>query len=121
VTGAQAAPAIAVEAVRKAYGSTVALDGASLAISSGSVHALLGENGAGKSTLVKLLSGLIRPDQGRIRVFDQQAELRTPSAAHRLGVQTAFQELTLLPDRRGECAAAVPTRRTARPVAGASG
>ena len=98
MTGAQAAPAIAVEAVRKAYGSTVALDGASLAISSGSVHALLGENGAGKSTLVKLLSGLIRPDQGRIRVFGQQAELRTPSAAHRLGVQTAFQELTLLPD-----------------------
>jgi ribose transport system ATP-binding protein len=98
VTDGAPVPAIAVETVRKAYGSTVALDGVTLSIAPGSAHALLGENGAGKSTLVKLLSGLIQPDQGRLRVFGQEARLNTPRAAHRLGVQTAFQELTLLPD-----------------------
>jgi len=91
-------PAIAVEAARKTYGSTVALDGVGLAIPVGSVHALLGENGAGKSTMVKLLSGLIRPDAGRIAIFGQPAELHSPREAHRLGIQTAFQELTLVPD-----------------------
>jgi ribose transport system ATP-binding protein len=93
-----AAPAISVETIRKAYGPTVALDGASFAAAPGSVHALLGENGAGKSTMVKLLSGLIRPDSGRIALFGQPAQLGSPRDAHRAGLQTAFQELTLVPD-----------------------
>ncbi len=92
------APAIAAEGVRKSYGSTVALDGVGLNVPAGSVHALLGENGAGKSTMVKLLSGLIRADAGRITIFGQAAELHSPRDAHGLGVQTAFQELTLVPD-----------------------
>ena len=54
--------ALRVDAVTKAYGATVALDGASFAVRAGEVHALLGENGAGKSTMVKLLSGLVQPD-----------------------------------------------------------
>ena len=92
------APAIAAEDVRKAYGSTVALDCVGLNVPAGSVHALLGENGAGKSTMVKLLSGLIRPDAGRITIFEVPVELHSPREAHRLGIQTAFQELTLVPD-----------------------
>lgn len=91
-------PAIVAEGLRKSYGSTVALDDVSLEIPPGHVHALLGENGAGKSTVVKLLSGLIRPDHGRIAIFGQIAALRSPRDAHRLGIQTAFQELTLIPD-----------------------
>ena len=54
-------PAIEVVNVRKAFGATVALDGASFSVQRGTVHALLGENGAGKSTIVKMLSGLVRP------------------------------------------------------------
>jgi ribose transport system ATP-binding protein len=92
------APAILVDTVHKAFGATVALAGASFAAAAGEVHALLGENGAGKSTMVKMLSGLIRPDSGRIALFGQTVELRSPRDAHALGLQTAFQELTLVPD-----------------------
>jgi ribose transport system ATP-binding protein len=91
-------PAVRVDGIRKAFGPTVALDAVSFAIMPGSVHALLGENGAGKSTLVKLLSGLARPTEGRLHIFGQEAALGTPRAAHRLGIQTAFQEMTLVRD-----------------------
>ena len=59
-------PAIAVVDLRKTFGATVAVNGVSFSIAPGSTHALLGENGAGKSTIVKLLSGLLRPDEGQI-------------------------------------------------------
>ncbi|MGB3540376.1 MAG: sugar ABC transporter ATP-binding protein [Mesorhizobium sp.] len=91
-------PAVRVDGIRKAFGPTVALDAVSFAIMPGSVHALLGENGAGKSTLVKLLSGLARSTEGRLHVFGQEAALSTPRAAHKLGIQTAFQEMTLVRD-----------------------
>src|ERR1700677_76112 len=90
--------AIAVEHVRKVYGATVAVDDVSFNISRGSVHALLGENGAGKSTVVKLLSGLVLPDSGRFTVFGREARLASPRASHARGIQTAFQEMTLVDD-----------------------
>lgn len=88
--------AIRVSAVTKAYGPTVALDDVSVIVRRGTVHALLGENGAGKSTFVKLLSGLVMPDTGEVSVFGESVRLDNPGAAHRLGIQTAFQEMTLL-------------------------
>ncbi|WP_193174566.1 sugar ABC transporter ATP-binding protein, partial [Oricola nitratireducens] len=90
--------AVAVSNLSKAFGATVAVDDVSFQIESGTVHALLGENGAGKSTVVKLLSGLIEQDQGHINVFGEAASLRSPRASHRHGIQTAFQEMTLVPD-----------------------
>ena len=93
-----AAIALELAAVTKHYGATVGLDGASFAVRSGSVHALLGENGAGKSTVVKLLSGLLRSDTGEILVRGKPAPIRSPNVAHKLGIQTAFQELSLLPN-----------------------
>ncbi|HET7315248.1 sugar ABC transporter ATP-binding protein [Salinisphaera sp.] len=90
--------AIELNAIVKRYGPTVALDEASLTVPAGQVHALLGENGAGKSTTVKVLSGLVAPDSGEIRVFGDKVRLRSPRDAHRHGIQTAFQELTLVPD-----------------------
>ena len=90
--------AVAVERVRKAYGPTVAVDDVSFAIRRGSVHALLGENGAGKSTLVKLLSGLAQPDAGGFRLFGQRVRLGSPREAQAQGLQTAFQEMTLIGD-----------------------
>ena len=91
-------PALSVQSVTKAYGATVALDDASFSVAPGEVHALLGENGAGKSTIVKLLSGLILPDRGSIALFGERVVLSRPADAQRHGVQTAFQELTLVRD-----------------------
>jgi len=82
----------------KRYDATVALNQVSLEVATGSVHALLGENGAGKSTVVKILSGLTQPDSGAIEVMGEPVRLRSPLDAHRIGVQTAFQEMTLLRD-----------------------
>jgi len=61
---AMARPAIDVLDVSRAYGPVVALDGLSLSVDSGRIHALLGRNGAGKTTLVRLLSGLVEPTSG---------------------------------------------------------
>ena len=93
-----AVAAISVMNLRKAYGPTVALNDASFTVKAGTVHALLGENGAGKSTLVKVLSGLVRPDSGRLVVHGQDVSIGSPRDAHRLGIQTAFQEMTQIPD-----------------------
>ncbi len=90
--------AIEIDGVCKAFGATKAVDDVSFSIAAGAVHALLGENGAGKSTTMKLLSGLIEPDSGTIRVQGRSVRLRSPRDAQRIGIQTAFQELTLIPD-----------------------
>ena len=91
-------PAIAAQSVRKVFGATVAVDDVSFEVRAGDVHALLGENGAGKSTLVKLLSGLIQPTNGHLSVFGEPATLDSPRASHARGIQTAFQELTMVKD-----------------------
>ncbi|MFM0514926.1 sugar ABC transporter ATP-binding protein [Paraburkholderia sp. RL17-373-BIF-A] len=90
--------AIDLSNVTKRFGATVALDKASFRVKRGAVHALLGENGAGKSTTVKLLSGLMRPDDGSISVMGREVTMHGPKDAHRAGVQTAFQEMTLVRD-----------------------
>ena len=95
---AEAEPALRVEGVVKAYGQTLALGGLSFAVRKGEVHALLGENGAGKSTTVKLLSGLVQPDEGSLELFGGRVRLGHPRDAHRHGVQTAFQEMTQIRD-----------------------
>lgn len=90
--------ALVVEGLVKRYGSTIALDDASFEVRVGTVHALLGENGAGKSTLVKILSGITQPDGGQISVFGQPVSFRSPTAAYALGIRTAFQEISMVPD-----------------------
>ncbi|WP_144112666.1 sugar ABC transporter ATP-binding protein [Paraburkholderia sp. BCC1886] len=90
--------AIDLSNVTKRFGATVALADASFRVRRGAVHALLGENGAGKSTTVKLLSGLMQPDEGSISILGRSVTLRGPRDAHRAGVQTAFQEMTLVRD-----------------------
>ena len=90
--------AIAAKNIRKVFGATIAVNDVSFEIRAGDVHALLGENGAGKSTLVKLLSGLILPTTGNLSVFDKPVILDSPKASHAHGIQTAFQELTMVKD-----------------------
>jgi ABC-2 type transport system ATP-binding protein len=64
-------PVIELDEVRRRFGDTLALDGVSLTIASGEVHALLGPNGAGKTTLIRLLAGLAAPTGGTLRLFGE--------------------------------------------------
>lgn len=88
--------AVHISGLAKSFGPTVALRDLSLDIAAGEVHALLGENGAGKSTFVKILSGLSSPDQGDIHLFGEKVMIRGPKESHRHGIQTAFQEMSLI-------------------------
>ncbi|MEV4758615.1 sugar ABC transporter ATP-binding protein [Micromonospora sp. NPDC049559] len=81
----------------KTFPGVRALDGATLRLAPGSVHALLGENGAGKSTLVKLLTGVYRPDGGRIVLGDRELHLGGPMDAQRAGIGVVHQERNLIP------------------------
>jgi ribose transport system ATP-binding protein len=84
--------------VSKTYGVVVALKAASLAVRRGEVHALMGANGAGKSTLVKILTGAVRQDGGRILVRGQDFLARSPGDARRHGIVSVYQEPSLIPD-----------------------
>lgn len=90
---------LAVDAVSKRYGETVALDGVSIEFVAGTVHTILGENGSGKSTLVKLLSGVVFRDTGRLLVDGAAFEGRTPAEFGAGGFATVFQEVLVAPDR----------------------
>lgn len=90
--------AIVVDRLSKRFGATVALANASFSVANGAVHAMLGENGAGKSTLVKILSGLVRPDGGTIRIHGQAVDISGPRIASAVGIETAFQEIPLVRD-----------------------
>ena len=92
---------IAVEAVTRRFGPTVALDDVSLTVDPGELVGLLGPNGAGKTTLLSLVEGLRRPDRGTVRLFG--ADPRDPGARVRLG--STPQETGLPPTLRvGEVA-----------------
>jgi ABC-type sugar transport system ATPase subunit/ribose/xylose/arabinose/galactoside ABC-type transport system permease subunit len=86
-----------IEGVTKSFGPTVALRDCSLHLRAGEVHALMGENGSGKSTLVKILSGVHRPDGGRVLVGQAPLRARSPRAAVAAGVATVFQEVQCVP------------------------
>lgn len=88
-----------IENVSKRYGETVALSGASIAFRAGTVHTILGENGSGKSTMVKLLSGIVQPDGGTIRLNGQPFSGRAPADFQAAGFATVFQEVLIAPDR----------------------
>ena len=85
--------------VTKRFGATVALDEVDLVIMPGTVHAIVGENGAGKSTLGKIISGVLRPDSGSLRVEGEVVEFGSPRDALDHGITTIAQELSLVPGR----------------------
>ena len=112
--------------ISKSFGGVRALHDASFAADFGEVHALVGENGAGKSTMIKILSGVLKPDEGVVRIEGDEVDLARPHDAQALGVATVFQELTLMPwmtvaenlligkEPRGRAAADPPARAPRR-------
>ena len=83
--------------IDKRFGATKALDGASLRVRPGTVHALLGENGAGKTTLMRVAFGELRADAGTVRIGGSEARLRSPADAIALGVGMVHQHFALVP------------------------
>ncbi len=81
--------------VTKIYPGCVANDNVSLEFNSGKIYALLGENGAGKSTLVKILSGVIIPDEGKIYLNENNLELNSPLDAKKNDIGMVFQHFNL--------------------------
>ena len=89
---------LAVQGVCKRYGGVHALRDAHLAVEAGRVHAVLGENGAGKSTLIKIMAGVVAPDEGMMLLDGHPVSFGSPAAANRSGIACIFQELSLIPD-----------------------
>jgi ABC-type uncharacterized transport system ATPase subunit len=81
----------------KRFGAFTALDGVSLTVRPGTVHALLGENGAGKSTLVKCIVGYNQPDDGAVMVDAREHDVRSPTVARDLGIGMVYQHFTVVP------------------------
>jgi D-xylose transport system ATP-binding protein len=84
-----------VDGLRKQFGATAALRDVSLELCEREVLALLGDNGAGKSTLIKILSGVVRPDAGEIRIDGRAVQIHSPHDARELGIETVYQDLAL--------------------------
>jgi len=89
--------AIRVEHIAKRFGAVVALRDVSMHLAPGEALGLVGDNGAGKSTLIKILTGYLRPDAGKIFVDGEEVHLRSVDHARSLGIDTVYQDLALVP------------------------
>lgn len=85
------------EAIDKSLPGVHALDEVVFDIREGEARILPGENGASKSTLMKVFSGALPKDEGRIVINNQKVEIMTPYHARDLGIGTVYQELSVIP------------------------
>jgi ABC-2 type transport system ATP-binding protein len=83
-------PAIVATGLRKSFGDTLALDGIDLEVGEGTIFALLGPNGAGKTTAVQILSSLISPDSGEVRVAGHDLAREPDAVRSVIGVTGQF-------------------------------
>ena len=89
-----------VEDLWKSFGGVAAVDGVSMDVQRGEVHAVIGPNGAGKTTLISLLAGELRPDRGRILLGGRDIARRPAHARARLGLARSFQITSVVPEMR---------------------
>ena len=99
--GGAAPPLLELDNIVKHYGPVVALAYGRLRCEAGSIHAVMGENGAGKSTLIKIISGVVTPTAGEMRLDGVPVKFRGPLDAQAQGIVCVFQELSLMPDLSG--------------------
>jgi len=88
-------PRLTLTGITKRFPGVLANDQISFSVLPGEIHALLGENGAGKSTLVKMIYGIMQPDEGEIRWQGDPISVANPKAARKLGVGMVFQHFSL--------------------------
>ena len=90
-------PHVELRDISKSFGGTRALEGVSLTVGRGAIHALVGENGAGKSTLGKIIAGAHTPDHGQLLLDGETVHLHSPRDAIARGVILIAQELAIVP------------------------
>ena len=83
--------------VTKSFGAVEALVNVSFTVNSGEVVALLGDNGAGKSTLIKILSGVHKHDNGKIKWQGNDIVIKSPAHARQIGFSVVYQDLAVVP------------------------
>jgi simple sugar transport system ATP-binding protein len=88
-------PILSASELYKHFGGLVAVDRVSLEVHRGEVVGLLGDNGAGKSTLIKMISGVHRPDSGRLILKGRDVNFSSPQDARDTGIETIYQDLAL--------------------------
>ncbi len=86
---------LVVSNITKAYPNILANNNICMELQQGTIHALLGENGAGKSTLVKIIYGLVKPDQGNLKFNGKNYKPDSPQTARKSGVGMVFQHFSL--------------------------
>ena len=89
-------PVVEMRSITKKFGDFVANDRIDLTVHKGEIHALLGENGAGKTTLMKVLYGLLQPNEGEIYVHGKQVEMENPNVAIGQGIGMVHQHFMLV-------------------------
>jgi ribose transport system ATP-binding protein len=87
-----------VDGLSKTFGETLVLDNISFTVATNSIVGIVGENGAGKSTLFNIISGIIRPDRGRIEFRGKEIKPANYREANILGISRVFQEQALIPN-----------------------
>ncbi|MEM7288582.1 MAG: ABC transporter ATP-binding protein [Actinomycetota bacterium] len=90
------APAVQLRGITKRFGAVVACDDVDLALHRGRIHGVLGENGAGKSTLMKILIGLVLPDEGQVHIDGTARSIHDPLVAAGLGIGMVHQHFSLV-------------------------
>lgn len=91
-------PILSLTGISRQFPGLKALDGVDFTLFAGEVHALMGENGAGKSTLINIISGLLQPTAGTIRLGGQEVIFINAMQAQIAGISTITQEFNLVPE-----------------------
>src|SRR5215475_2428098 len=86
-----------VDSISKSFGAVRALHEVSFDLREGEVHALVGENGAGKSTLIKIITGAVAADSGKLVVRGREVAHNDPAMSRLLGVAAIYQQPSLFP------------------------